>query len=66
MRGNGELVLLVENEKGARELAETVLSGLGYTVVAAASGLEAGQGVSRAAHRSPLRGCRAARVPTVS
>jgi hypothetical protein len=60
MRGNGEVLLLVEDEEGVPELAETVLSGLGYTVVAAASGVETGQGISRAAHRSPLHGCRAA------
>jgi hypothetical protein len=38
---NGEVVLRVESEEGVRELAETVLSSLGYTVVAAASAVEA-------------------------
>ena len=40
-RGNGELILLVEDVQPLRELCETVLSQLGYRVSAAANGLEA-------------------------
>jgi DNA-binding NtrC family response regulator len=40
-RGNGELILLVEDEPPLRELCETVLSRLGYRVSTAGNGLEA-------------------------
>ncbi len=40
-RGRGERILLVEDEASLRELCETVLSRLGYRVVAAGNGPEA-------------------------
>ena len=40
-RGDGERILLVEDEASLRELCEIVLSGLGYRVSAAGSGTEA-------------------------
>jgi signal transduction histidine kinase/DNA-binding response OmpR family regulator/HAMP domain-containing protein len=40
-RGNGERILLVEDEASLRELCESVLSGLGYRVSPAGSGQEA-------------------------
>ena len=40
-RGRGELILLVEDQAPLRGLCETVLSHLGYRVIAAGNGLEA-------------------------
>lgn len=41
VRGGGEVILLVDDEDGVRELAKLVLEGLGYAVLDAASGWEA-------------------------
>lgn len=40
-RGNGETILVVEDEDGVRELAERILSAHGYEVLSAQSGREA-------------------------
>jgi PAS domain S-box-containing protein len=42
-RGHGERILVVEDEPGAREALRDILGTLGYEVVAAASGEEAGR-----------------------
>jgi CheY-like chemotaxis protein len=38
LRGNGETILVVEDEDGIRELVEVTLGGLGYNVLAAPDG----------------------------
>jgi CheY-like chemotaxis protein len=50
--GNGELVLLVEDEAGIREVARRILERRGYRVIAAADGHEA-IGLARA-HDGPI------------
>jgi two-component system cell cycle sensor histidine kinase/response regulator CckA len=40
-RGNGELILIVDDEEGVRELAAALLSRAGYRVLAAGDGAEA-------------------------
>jgi PAS domain S-box-containing protein len=40
-RGNGELILVVDDEPSIRAVAETVLQGRGYRVLPAADGIEA-------------------------
>jgi len=43
INGNGEIVLLVDDEKSVREIGEAVLKSLNYQVITAADGLEAVQ-----------------------
>ncbi len=43
INGNGETVLLVDDEKSVREIGEAVLKSLNYQVITAADGLEAVQ-----------------------
>jgi len=51
--GHGELVLLVDDEKLALELAKTTLENYGYRVLTAANGMEAV--ICFGAHRSEIR-----------
>ncbi len=41
IRGNGELVMIVDDESAIRELAASTMEGFGYRVVTAANGFEA-------------------------
>jgi CheY-like chemotaxis protein len=53
VRRGSETLLVVEDEDGVRSLLKAVLSGLGYTVIAASGGEEALQ--AAAAHAGPVR-----------